>query len=327
MNKIISKTNKLTNKFGQRQVAIVILLILEIILFSIITDYFFTLSNFNSIISSSIDLAIVSIGMTLVILMGGIDVSIGSILGVIAIVIGKLLIMGVHPILVILAAIATGIILGGFNGILIGYAGLPAIIVTLGTMNIWRAAIFGLLGGQWISGIPSTFYFLNESILGIPINLIIIIILYSFFWYLTKYRKFGRKIYAIGNNEESARLSGINVKKTFVLVYALMGILVAFAAFTYISRMGGVEITVKRVLPLKAIAAVVIGGSSITGGRGSVLGTLLGVLFINILQNGIILLGIPSLWERAIVGVLIIIAIATDLISTSESKEGTANEE
>ena len=97
-----------------------------------------------------------------------------------------------------------------------------------------------------------------------------------------------------------------------------MGILVAFAAFTYISRMGGVEITVKRVLPLKAIAAVVIGGSSITGGRGSVLGTLLGVLFINILQNGIILLGIPSLWERAIVGVLIIIAIATDLISTRE---------
>ncbi len=305
-------------KFGPRRIAIVVLLIVEVTFFSIVTEYFLTMPNFRNILSNSVDLAIVAIGMTMIILMGQIDVSIGSVLGIIAIVVSNLLLMGVNPILVIIAGIITGAILGSLNGVLVGYVGIPGIIVTLGMMNIWRAGIFGLLGGDWISGIPPVFDFISDQFYGIPINLIIILALYAIFWYVLKYRRFGRHIYAIGNDKEAARLSGIKVERVIVYTYALMGALVSLAAFTYLGRMGGVEITVKQLLPLKAIAAVVIGGTAITGGKGSVLGTLLGVLFVNVLQNGIILLGIPSLWEQAIVGVLIILAMASDLIRSGE---------
>jgi len=324
MNKIkyMSSENiwtKIISRFGAREVAITLLLIFEIILFSSLTDYFLTFGNLRSILMNSVDLAIVSIGMTLVMIMGGIDVSVGSVLGVIAILVSQMLKGGINPVLIVIAGIAMGGILGSINGLIIGLTNVPSIITTLGTMNIFRAAIFGLLGGRWISGVPPVFSFLNNNFLGIPLTLPLIILLYILFWIFSRYRKFGRSIYAIGNNQEAARLAGINIKKTYILAYVIVGALTGVASITYIARMGGVEITIGNDLPLQAIAAVVIGGTSVTGGRGSVLGTLLGVFFINIMQNGVLLMGIPSLWERAVIGVLIIISIASDLIMNKQS--------
>ena len=326
MNNLFKKLESKLSFLGRRELGILIMLIIEIVFFSIVTEFFLSIGNFRSILMTSVDLAIVSIGMTLVILMGGIDVSVGSVLGVVAIFISELLMAGFNPFIVVILALILGALLGGINGLLVGYGKVPPIIATLGTMNLWRAVIFGLLGGKWISGVPPVFSFLNKSFIGIPISLILIFALYFLFWVVTNKRKFGRKIYAIGNNQECARLAGIKVKRTLVYSYMTVGALTAIAAIAYIGRMGGVEITIGNDLPLQAIAAVIIGGTAATGGKGSVIGTLLGVFFINVMQNGILLLGIPSLWERAVIGILIIVSIGIDMMSNKKEKQSLEGE-
>ena len=206
-------------------------------------------------------------------------------------------------------------LIGFFNGAVISWANIPDIIATLGTANIWRAAIFVMLGGRWLTGLPPVFSVLTrDRLLGIPVSMFILAIFYAAFWYLLTYRPFGRHIYAVGNSPEAAKLAGINAKGTRILAYSILGALVGFAALLYVGRLASVEITVGLELPIAAIAAVIIGGTSITGGRGSVIGTLAGVLFMAIMKNGIVLLGIPSLWERAVVGMLIILSVTVDLV-------------
>jgi ribose transport system permease protein len=182
-------------------------------------------------------------------------------------------------------------------------------------MNIWRAVVFALLGGAWITGLPPVFEGVTSgSILGIPVVFLLVLLLYVIFWYMMTFRSFGRHIYAIGTNEEAAKLAGIKVARTRVLTYAVLGVIVGFASILYTSRMGSVEMTVGTDLSLQSIAAVVIGGTAITGGRGSLVGTLAGVLFIAVMRNGIVILGVPSLLEKAIIGTLILLSVVTDIV-------------
>ena len=194
-------------------------------------------------------------------------------------------------------------------------ARIPAIIATLGTSNILRAMIFGMLGGRWLTGLPRVFgLFTKGHILGIPIPVFLLTIFYFSFWLFLTYTPVGRHIYAVGNSAEATKLSGVNTDRTMILAFALLGSLVGFSALIYVGRLASVEITVGIDLPMAAIAASVIGGTSVKGGKGSVIGTLAGVLFIAIMKNGIVLLGIPSLWERAVVGLLIIVSVLVDLV-------------
>lgn len=302
-------------KPGRREYFTIALLLLEIIIFSVASEHFLSFRNLETVLRNATDLAVVSIGMTMVILLGGIDLSVGSALGVVAIIVGWLLEAGWNPFLIALVAIAAGTLIGFFNGAVISWMNIPDIIATLGTANIWRAAIFVMLGGRWLTGLPPVFSVLTrDRVLGIPVSVFILAIFYSAFWYLLTYRPFGRHIYAVGNSPEAAKLVGINAKGTRILAYSILGALIGFAALLYVGRLASVEITVGLELPISAIAAVIIGGTAITGGRGSVIGTLAGVLFMAVMKNGIVLLGIPSLWERAVVGTLIIISVTVDLI-------------
>lgn len=300
---------------GYREYLTIALLLLEIVLFSLMSDGFMTSQNLTRIIQNSAELAIVSIGMTMVIIMGGIDLSVGSVLGICAIVVGKMMVAGAHPLLILVTVMVIGAIVGLINGGLIAFMKMPDIIVTLATMNIWRAVVFALLGGVWITGLPPVFGTLTTgNVLGIPVVFLLVILLYAIFWYMMTFRKFGRHIYAIGTNEQAAKLAGINVTRTRVLTYAVLGVIVGFASILYTSRMGSVEMTIGADLSLQSIAAVVIGGAAITGGRGSLVGTLAGVLFIAVMRNGIVILGVPSLLEKAIIGSLILLSVIMDII-------------
>jgi ribose transport system permease protein len=240
---------------------------------------------------------------------------VGSALGVVAIIVGWLIQANINPILIGLVAILVGTTIGLVNGLLITFGRIPDIIATLGMSNILRAAVFGMLGGRWITGLPDVYGPLAQGqFFGIPTSIFILAIFYTGFWYLLTHRPLGRHIYAVGNSVEAATLSGIDARKTRIIAYALLGSLVGFASLIYVGRLGSVEITVGVDLPISAIAAVFIGGASVLGGRGSVIGTLAGVLFMAVMKNGILLVGIPSLWERAVIGTLIILSVSADLL-------------
>ena len=312
---------KYTPKLGRREIFTIILLVLEIVIFTIVSKNFLSASNLRSVLRNATDMAVVSIGMTMVILMGGIDISVGSALGVVAIVVGWLIQANWNPLLIGVVAIAIGGIIGLINGTLITFGRIPDIIATLGMSNILRAVVFGMLGGRWLTGLPPVFGPLAQgNWFGIPSSIFILIIMYGAFWYLLTHRAFGRHIYAVGNSVEAAKLAGINARRTRALSYGLLGCLVGFASLLYVGRLGSVEITVGNDLPISCIAAVFIGGASVLGGRGSIIGTLAGVLFMAVMKNGIVLLGIPSLWERAVVGALIILSVSVDLIVNHRSE-------
>lgn len=309
-------------KPSRREFFTIILLVIEIVVFSIVSNNFLSAKNLETVLRNSTDLAVVSIGMTMVMVLGGIDISVGSSLGVVAIFVGWMLQREFNPILIGLIAVILGTIIGMFNGFLTTKARIPAIIATLGTSNVLRAMIFGMLGGSWLTGLPRVFTpFTKGHILGLPTPIFLLAVFYAIFWVFLTYAPAGRHIYAVGNSVEASTLSGISADRTKVIAFALLGSLVGFSALIYVGRLGSVEITVGNDLAMASIAAVVIGGTSVKGGRGSVIGTLAGVLFIAIMKNGIVLLGIPSLWEKAVVGILIILSVVMDLILNQRSEK------
>lgn len=303
---------------GRREYVTFILLILEIAIFGILAPNFLSGSNMVRVIQNAAEISIVSIGMTIVMLLGGIDLSVGSVMGVIAILVGNMINLGINSIIILLAAIAIGVVLGLVNGLLIAKLNIPDMIVTLATTNIWRAVIFMLLGGRWLTGLNPDYAIITRAkIFGIPILLILIIAVYAVAYYILMYRKFGRHIYATGSNPQSANLSGINIKNIKIISYCITGGIVGIAAMLYIARMGSVEMSIGNDLAMSCIAAVTIGGIGMRGKgkRGSVIGTLAGVLFIAFLRNGIVILGIPSLLENSFIGLLIILAVMSDILT------------
>jgi ribose transport system permease protein/AI-2 transport system permease protein len=303
---------------GRREYVTFMLLFFEILLFSLFVPHFFTPENFQRVIQNTAEIAFISIGMTIVMLLGGIDLSVGSVMGVISIVAGYMMKEGINSFLILAVAILVGVMLGLFNGILVGVLKIPDIIATIATMNIWRAVIFKLLGGRWLTGLNPDYASVTKAkVLGIPLLLILMVAAYGLFYYILMYQRFGRHIYATGSNLQAATLGGINVTRIKVSAYCILGGIVALSAMLYIARMGSVEMTIGNELPISCIAAVTLGGIGTKAGgkRGSVIGTLAGVLFIAFLRNGIVILGIPSLLENCFVGLIIILSILFDTMS------------
>ncbi len=306
----------------RREMFTIILLVLELVIFSVISNNFLTVSNLESILRNSTDLAVVSIGMTMVMILAGIDISVGSSLGVVSIIVGWLLRAEVNPILIGLAAVSMGTVIGYLNGFLVTKTRIPPIIATLGTSNVLRALIFGMLGGSWLTGLPRVFTpFTRGFLLGIPIPIFLILFFYVLFWLFMTFVPAGRHIYAVGNSAEASQLSGINADRVKRTSFALLGALVGFSSLIYVGRLASVEITVGNDLAMSSIAAVVLGGTSVLGGKGSVVGTLAGVLFMAVMKNGIVLLGIPSLWEKAVVGLLIIVSVIIDILISRRAEK------
>lgn len=301
-------------RVGLRREALLLGAVVGVALFfGLTTDTFLTGRNLLTILKNSVDLAVISAGMTLVIIMGGIDVSIGGILAVAAIGIGRALQSDVPLPLAILIGPLIGTILGGINGVLCVRTKVPPIIATLGTMYIYLAVLFIVIGGRWIAGLPNTLApLVSGSFLGIPSVIYILLVVYGGAWFLLRAQPFGQHLYAIGSNESAARLSGVNVGRNKILTYALLGALAGFAALLYVARLRNVEVNIGTTIALDAIAATILGGTNIRGGEGSLPGTLLGVLFIKMIQNGLVLVGVSSLWETVVIGTLLVVVLVID---------------
>lgn len=261
--------------------------------------------------------------MTIVVILGGIDVSVGGILAVAAICVGRTWQAGWPEPAVVAAGLAVGGLLGALNGAVIAYTRTPPIVATLGAMYVFVATLFLVIGGAWISGLPNTLSFLIRGApLGIPAGAWIIAAVYGLCWLMLRRMPWGRHVVAVGCDERAARLAGVNVERVKVEAYALLGLLAGVAAVLYVARLRNVEVNIGTNVALEAIAATVLGGASIRGGVGSLAGALLGVLFIKSMQNGLVLVGVSSLWETVVIGALLLAVLATDAAATR--RRGTA---
>lgn len=286
-------------------------------LFASQSEFFLTERNLTTVLRNSVDLAVICAGMTVVIILGGIDVSVGGVLAVAAIVIGRAYQAGLPDLVVVPIGLAAGALLGATNGVLVAKTRTPPIIATLGTMYVFLAVLFLVIGGTWISGLPSTLSFLVlGDVLGVPAGVFVIACVYLAVWVALRRTPWGRRVVAIGCDEGAARLNGIPVDRTKIEAYALLGLLAGLAAVLYVARLRNVEVNIGTNIALEAIAATILGGANIRGGVGSLAGALMGVLFIKLTQNGLVLIGVSSLWETVVIGGLLIAVLTLDALET-----------
>ncbi|WP_428741718.1 ABC transporter permease [Tenacibaculum sp.] len=291
------------------------------------SDKFFTMENgWNIARQISINVCI-SVGMTLVILTKGIDLSVGSILAFSGAVAAGLLKFGLEiPSIntyigfTVFGAILTGLIVGGalgvFNGWMITRFKVPPFVATLAMLTMARGATMLWTGGFPITGLGETFDFIGTGwFLGIPMPVWITVVLVVIAVIVTKKTQFGRHIYAIGGNESAARLSGININKIKIWVYAIAGILAAVGGIILTSRLDSAQPNAGMSYELDSIAAVVIGGTSLSGGRGSIMGTVQGALIIGVLNSGLVLLNVSPFWQQIIKGLVILVAVIMDRLN------------
>lgn len=287
-----------------------------VVVFCIASPVFGTTANASTILRNSVELLLIGLGMTLLLAMGGIDVSIGIVMGLAAIAVGKALNAGVDPALVMFAGPLAGGLLGMITATVVVLGRIPAIVGTLGLLGVYRTAIFVALGGQWLSGLPTGLTdILSAAPLGVPVSFWTIAAAYAVVWTALRRTPYGPHLLAIGNAEEKARLSGIAVTKVQFATFVASGVLAGIAATFYVATYRNVEMSIGSTLALDAIAAVVLGGTSILGGRCSLIGTVLGVLLLRILQNGLLLIGVPSLWQTVVTGALLILVLGLEAMA------------
>ncbi|MBD5782485.1 ribose ABC transporter permease [Pelagicoccus sp. NFK12] len=303
---------------------------LMVIALSFLSDQFLTADNgFNILRQISVNLCL-SIGMTLVIVSGGIDLSVGAILGLAGAVAAGLLkhglsipSLGVALVFTTSGAILAGVLVGGAagwaNGFVITRFRLPPFVATLGMLSIARGLTMLWTGGFPITGLGDTFGAVGTgSFLGVPMPVWIMAAMAALFVVVTKKSRFGRHLYAVGGNERAARLTGLRVNRIKIAVYTLAGALAGVAGLIVTSRLDSAQPNAGLGYELDSIAAVVIGGTSLSGGRGTVIGTVLGCLIIGVLNNGLFLLNVSPFWQQVIKGGVILLAVAIDKMNSNE---------
>ena len=305
---------------SSRNFGIILVLILMMGALTILSPVFLTVSNLMFVLQQASMFGILACGMTLVIIMGDIDLSVGAILSLSAMFAAELFVaMGVSGILPGIAlAVVVGAFCGLLNGILVAQFKLAPFLVTMGMMSIVRGFNGVWTRGMGIRGFPSEW--ISAWTTGtIPLPIVIFAAVILVVSLIVKYTKYGRYIFAIGGNEQATELSGINIKKVRIITYVIMGVLCSVAAVIYLGRMNSAEATAGIGFEFQAIAAAAIGGASLAGGRGSISGSVLGSLIIAVLANGMTLLGVMAFYQTILTGFIIIVAIMIDKYSTSKA--------
>ncbi|MET0763636.1 MAG: ABC transporter permease [Blastococcus sp.] len=304
---------------GQEIVLIAVIAILWVIL-AFATPAFLTGGSIVPLLVAMAPVALIGIGMTVIIITGGIDVSVASIVMVCAVVVAKAMVdSGASLPVAVLLSVVLGGVLGLINGVLIAYGRVHAIIITFGTANLFKFLGLQLFGGTTVDNIPGTLAFFGRGdagrTLGIPHSFLIMLVIAALAWYYLRHTPGGRHLYAIGGDPDAARLAGVKVQRRVLSAYVLTGLLTGLAACFVIAR--GTSTLAPNVgagMELAAIAAVVIGGTSIMGGRGSVLGTVLGALLVQTVASGVTQLGWRSQLSSLFIGIFILIAVGADLL-------------
>ena len=301
-----------------RQVFVVLALFIVVFTFlSLKSDIFLTRNNLASLSRSLSWLAIVSFGQSMVIIIGGIDLSVGATMALAGLVAARAMQLGVSPPLAILIGLLVGAIMGWINGTLVAHVRLPAFIVTLGTMSIARGFAYGLTKGWSVTNLPESFLRLGQSDVGIgawslPLPLLITLGTAALMVMLLNYTVIGNDIYAMTSGEKALLVSGVSVVRLKVLVYTLCGVLAAMGGFIFVARLGVAAPASAIGYEVDVVAAAVIGGTSLFGGVGSTLGVLLGAAITQMLYNGLVLLGYPSYWQTAAIGAMMLMSILLD---------------
>lgn len=284
--------------------------------FAFATPEFASPRNLSNIGLQAAALMIVAFGMTLVILTEGIDLSLGAVLGLCGVVMGQLLVSHGLPMPWALgAALLIGILAGSINGALVAYAAMPPFIVTLGTYGMAQSLAMVLTSGHSVTGLPPAVRWFNEGEwLGLPVPIWGVIAVFGITYVLLYRTRFGRYVFAIGGNRRALELSGVPVRAYLVAVYAYAGLLAALASFIMTARMNAAHPTIAIGLEFDAIAAVVLGGTSFEKGHGGIWGTVVGALAVAVLRNGLNLVGLSTEWQVAVVGLVIVSAVAIDAL-------------
>ena len=288
-------------------------LVLIFAVFAVLNPVFLTGPNLVNILQQSSINACIALGMTFVIISGGIDLSVGPTAAVAAIVGATLMSAGVPIPLAVMGAIVTGMACGLFNGTLVAVAGLQPFIVTLGALSLYRALALIFTGGNPIFGIPPEFrQAINGLVLGVPVPVIIVAVIAAALWVVLNRSPLGEYILAVGGNQEAARIAGVPVARTRITVYVLSGGLAAVAGLILTGRLGAADPTMGNLWELDAIAAAAIGGASLMGGKGSVVGTLMGAVILGGLRNGLTLMNVQAFYQLLATGIIILVAMLID---------------
>jgi ribose transport system permease protein len=300
-------------KFASKNTALIGLLVLMIVVTMIDTTFIQT-SNLSNVLRQVSINGLIALGMTLVILIGGIDLSVGSVFGLTGAILASMLMTGFSPVVALLIVLVLGAFLGSINGLLVAKGKLQAFIATLGTMAIFRGILQVYTDGRPITGFDSDFidYIGRGYIIGIPVPTIILIVATLIMIFITKKTVFGKEIYAVGGNERAAILSAINVDKVKIKVYALSGLLTTISGVILLSRLNSAQPTAGNAYEMDAIAAVVLGGTSMAGGKGRITGTFIGILMIGVISNALNILNVSSFYQNIVKGVVILLAVLID---------------
>ncbi len=290
-------------------------LVLIMIILGFLSDNFFTLDNILNLLRQISINALIAFGMTFVILTGGIDLSVGSILAFGSALTAGMLASGMDPLLAVLIGLLAGAAMGAFNGFVITKGKVAPFIATLATMTIFRGATLVYTDGRPITGLSDSFVFEmigKGYVFGIPFPAILMLIIFFILFFILRKTVFGRQVYSVGGNEEASILSGIKADRVKVWVYSLTGMLSVLAGIILTSRLNSAQPTAGTMYELDAIAAVVLGGTSLAGGRGRIVGTLIGALIIGVLDNGLNLLNVSSFYQQIVKGGVILLAVLLD---------------
>ncbi len=320
--------NKLLHRFRPQQIRELVLLLLivaTIVFFGSQIDHYYSARFFNRISTSVAIIAVLAVGQTLVVLTSNIDLSVGSILGFTAYFVGQQLSNNndLSPMAVVLMAIGVGAVLGGINGVLISYGRAPAIIVTLGTLAVYRTLLVEYSNAQtvltanlpeWLLQLPRMNIFsIGKLDLRVMVGVMLLVVV--IFQLVLSFLPYGRRLYAIGSNSEAAEVAGFPSKRIVFFAYVLSGALAGLAGFMYLARFGNITVVAGLGLELSSVAAVVVGGVNIFGGSGTMIGTLLGSILIDIIDNSLIRwMAISEFWRDALLGMLILAAVAADAL-------------
>jgi ribose transport system permease protein len=307
-------TVSLKKAMNMNGIGIIAAYVVVLVGLSIACPNFLTVSNFMVGIRQAVFTAIVGFAMTFIIAMGGIDLSVGSTVGITGMLVAALMLGGCNIYLAMLITILLGAVIGLINGVLVTKMGITYFIATLGTMSILRGVIYVYSKGIPLYGLSFPgFQYLGQGYIGVvPVPIIITLIIFGICYYLFNKTKFGRYTVSIGSNESAAEMVGINVEKIKILVFTLSGILCAVAGIILASRSEAAVPDAGSGYEMDAIAATVIGGTSMTGGKGYMLGTAFGAVLMATIRNGLSLLNINTLWNQVVVGTFILLTVAFD---------------
>lgn len=309
------ETKELITKLGP-----LIGLFLLVIVITLLNPSFLSVNNLLNVLRQVSISALIAFGMTFVILTGGIDLSVGSTLALTGATAASLLASGTDPIIAMGAALILGLLLGAVNGVIITKGKVAPFIATLATMTIYRGLTLVYTEGRPVSGLGDSVAFQmfgKGYFFGIPVPVITMIITFVVLYFILHKTTFGRRVYAVGGNEEASKLSGISPDRVKIAVYAITGLLAAMSALILTSRLNSAQPTAGESYELDAIAAVVLGGTSLTGGKGWIFGTLVGALIIGVLNNGMNLIGVSSFFQQVVKGVVILLAVLIDRKKTA----------